>query len=292
MTWVIGIDLRPLSHGALQFATWIVANAVAPGARFVPVHVLEEEHLRAVLRYHHLDEVVAGAREEAKRTLERHGRTEWIDDLQIVQALRAEESLEFARASARAEAILIGRAAGRSERRFVRLGRVARRLLRALPSPVVVVPPDLEARDVGPGPIVAVTSLADDALAAARFASAVARHMGRKLALVHIVRDPAEGGLPFMPAPSLESVRLDEVRDGERELAAWVASAGLQPDQMIVLQGSVIDQAISFAEAQRSPLLVAGARRRSGVDRLLVPGIGRELAASSGMPVAVVPAGA
>ena len=52
------------------------------------------------------------------------------------------------------------------------------------------------------------------------------------------------------------------------------------------------DQAIAFAEAQRSPLLVAGARRRFGVDRLLVPSIGRELAATAGVPVAVIPAGA
>ena len=217
MTWVIGIDLRPGSYGALQFATWMVANAVRRGApASFPVHVLEEEHLRTMLRYHHLDEVVAGAREEAQRTLERHGRSRWIHDLQIVQALRAEESLDFARASAGAEAIIVGRAAGRSERRVVRLGRVARRLLRALPAPVVVVPPDLEAREVGPGPVVALTSLADDALDAVRFATVVARHMGRKLALVHVVRDPAEAGLPFMPATSLESVRLDEVRDGER----------------------------------------------------------------------------
>jgi len=294
MTWIVGIDLRPLSHGALQFATWVAANAVAGEAedRFVPVHVLEQEHLRSMLRYHHLDEVVEAAREEAKRTLESEGRSEWIRDLQLVQAVRAEESLEFARASAGAAAIIIGRVAGRGDRPMVRLGRVARRLLRNLPSPVVVVPPDLRFADVGPGPVVALTSVADDALEASRFAAAVARHTGRKLALVHVVRHPAEGGLPFMASTSLERARLDEVRYGEHELAAWVASAGLQPDSTTVLQGNVIDQAITFAETQRSPLLVVGARRRTGVDRMLMPSIGRELAAAAGVPVAVVPAGA
>jgi nucleotide-binding universal stress UspA family protein len=286
MTWIIGIDLRPLSHGALQFATWIAANT--EGERFIPVHVLEEDHLLAVFRYHHLDEVVDAAREEAKRALDRHGRTEWIQDLQIVQALRAEESLEVARASARAEAIMIGRAAGRKERRVVRLGRVARRLLRALPSPVVVVPPDLEARDVGAGPVVALTSAAEDAIEAVRFATALARHMGRKLALVHVVSD-LEAGMPFIPRPSLERARADRVRNGEREVAAWVASAGLQPDSTTVLHGNVIDQAITFADEQRSPLLVVGAHRRSGVDRVLIPSIGRELAATARVPVAVVP---
>jgi nucleotide-binding universal stress UspA family protein len=292
MTWIIGIDLRSLSHGALQFATWIGVNAVAPdGARFISVHVLEEDHLLAVLRYHQLDEVVAAAREEAKRALDRHGRTEWFEDLQIVEANRAEEGLEVARASARAEAIIIGRAAGRNERRVVRLGRVARRLLRALHSPIVVVPPDLEARDVGAGPIVALTSAREDAVEAVRFATALGRHMGRKLALVHVVSDP-EAGMPFIPRPSLERARSDLVRNGERELAAWVASAGLQPDSTTVLHGDVIDQAITFAEEQRSPLLVVGAHRRSGVDRVLIPSIGRELAATAGIPVAVIPPGA
>ena len=293
MVWIIGIDLRPLSYGALQFGAWIAANAVAAeGARFIPVHVLEQDHLLAVLRYHHLDEVVAAARDEARRALERHGCSDWTRDLQIVQALRAEESLEAARASAGAKAIMIGRAAGRGERRVVRLGRVARRLLRALPSPVVIVPPDLQVRDVGTGPIVALTSAGGDTVDAVHFAADVARSVGRKLALAYVSRDPAGAGLPFMPAASLERARIDELRDGERVLAAWVASEGLHPDSTTVLQGNVIEQAITFAEAQRSPLLVVGARRRAGVGRALVPSIGGELAATTSVPVAVVPAGA
>jgi nucleotide-binding universal stress UspA family protein len=135
---------------------------------------------------------------------------------------------------------------------------------------------------------VALTSAAEDAIEAVRFATALARHMGRKLALVHVVSD-LEAGMPFIPRPSLERARADRVRNGEREVAAWVASAGLQPDSTTVLHGNVIDQAITFADEQRSPLLVVGAHRRSGVDRVLVPSIGRELAATARVPVAVVP---
>jgi nucleotide-binding universal stress UspA family protein len=292
MKWILGLDLRPLSHGALRFATWLAANAPpAETARVIPVHVLEEDHLRAVLRHHHFDEIVAAARQEAKRIVERDGRADWIDDLQIVQALRPEESLELARASAGADGILIGRAAGRHERRVVRLGRIARRLLRALPSPVVVVPPDLQGSDLGAGPIVVVTSLRDDALDASRFAITLARHAGRKVALAHVVGDPAEGGLQLIAGGALARVRAERVREGERELAAWVASARLQPDATAVLAGNVIDKAVEFAEAERSPLLVVGARRRAGIDRVLVPSIGRELAATAAIPVAVVPAG-
>jgi nucleotide-binding universal stress UspA family protein len=293
MTWILGVDLRPLSHGALQFATWLARNSVDSETApcFFPVHVLEEDRLLAVLRYHPLDELVTAAREAAQHTLEQHGRTEWLEHLQMFQALRPEERLEVARVEARADGIIIGRAAGRKERRVVRLGRVARRLLRALQSTVVVVPPDV-AHNIGGGPIVALTSAADDAVEAARFATTLARHVGRKLALVHIVSDPADEGSPFAPRAALERARIDQVRNGERELAAWVASAGLRPDSTAVLQGNVIDEAIAFADEQRSPLLVVGARRRVGIDRVLVPSIGRELAATAGVPVAVVPAAA
>jgi nucleotide-binding universal stress UspA family protein len=294
MRWIIGLDLRPLSHGALEFAAWLSAGAAAASAeppRFVPVHVLEEDHLLAVLRHHHLDEVVAAARDEARRALERHGRAAWLEDLRVVQALQANESLEEARASAGADAIVIGRAAGRDERRVVRLGRVARRLLRALPAPVVVVPPDLRASDVGTGPVVALTAAAGDAVDAIRFAEDVARRAGRKLAVVHVARDPAGAGLPFVPAVSLGRAREDELREARARLDAWIAAEGLRPDATAVLQGNLIEQAIGYAEAQASPLLVVGARRREGVDRVLVPSVGRELAASSTVPVAVVPAG-
>lgn len=93
-----------------------------------------------------------------------------------------------------------------------------------------------------------------------------------------------------MPRASLERARIDQVRDGERDLAAWVASAGLQPDSTTVLHGNVIDQAIAFAEDQHSPLLVAGGRRRLGVEGVVVPSVARELAGSARIPVAVVPA--
>lgn len=291
-TWIIGVDLRPLSHGALQFGAWMAEHAVPPEeTRFVPVHVLEDDHLRNVLRYHHLDEVVAAARGEARRALESQGRSGWLEDLRIVQAPHADERLEAERASSGAEAIVIGRAAGARERPIVRLGRVARRLLRAIPAPVLVVPPDLRSGEVGAGPVVALTSAAGDAPHGVRFAAAVARRIGRKLALVHVVADPAREGLPFVPAATLERAREDELRDGERALAAWIASAGLRPDSATVLQGNVVEQAVLFAEAQRAPLIVAAARRRSGIDRVLVPSIGRELAAVASVPVAVVPEG-
>ena len=46
---------------------------------------------------------------------------------------------------------------------------------------------------------------------------------------------------------------------------------------------------MAFAEEQRSPLLVAGSRRLSGLERVLHGSLGSELAATAPLPVAVVP---
>src|SRR4029450_10444023 len=128
MKWIIGLDLRPRSFGALHFATWLTKTVPKADDRFIAVHVLEPEHLRAALRVSHLDEVLAAARDAGKRILEREAPGERIRELEIVEGQEADEGLVAAVARHGADALVIGRIAGRSESALVRLGRVARRL--------------------------------------------------------------------------------------------------------------------------------------------------------------------
>ncbi|NJK31386.1 MAG: universal stress protein, partial [Deltaproteobacteria bacterium] len=68
------------------------------------------------------------------------------------------------------DALLVGRRARRDEDPIVRLGEVTRRVVRKLPAPVIVVPPDFgdDARDLlGSGPIILATDLSDHCIAAA-----------------------------------------------------------------------------------------------------------------------------
>jgi hypothetical protein len=57
MRWILGLDLEPRSRGAVQLARWI-ARATRGGDEFVAVHVLGEDHVRAILKHQHLDEIV------------------------------------------------------------------------------------------------------------------------------------------------------------------------------------------------------------------------------------------
>ncbi len=289
MKWIVGLDLRPRSHGALQFARWLSGQGGAGQDRLVVLHVLEDEHLRVVLRTHHLDEVVKAAKAAARGMLAGEGLSGLEGEPRVVPGLWADEALAEACTAENGDAVVVGRAAARESHRLVRLGRVARGLLHHLACPVVVVPPDAEAKDLGPGPIVALTSLAADSVEACRFAGRLARHLGRKLAVAHVAPLLDVHGLPYLPAESLERLSRDRLAEAEDHLKRWLAEHGLRCHATAVLPGQLLERVVAYAEEQRSPLLVAGSRRLSGLERVLHLSAGAELAATAPLPVAVVP---
>lgn len=77
-----GLDLCS-GDGPIRLARWLQATSRAPDREdLVFIHVLEEEHLRHVLRQHHMDEVTQEARREAERLLATDGT---IGELRIEQ---------------------------------------------------------------------------------------------------------------------------------------------------------------------------------------------------------------
>jgi nucleotide-binding universal stress UspA family protein len=290
MKWIVGLDLNPHAHGVLQLTRWLERTSGAPeGERFVGVHVLEEEHLRAVLRTHHMDEVTQAARAAADTLLEREGASASVRELDVVQDVEAEDGLEAARERHAADAIIVGRRAGREGHGFFRLGRVCRRLLRDLPVPLVITPPDLEATQLGDGPIAVLTKLTDDSAGAGHFAQALARRLGRPLAVVHVVADHASFLSGYLAGHSDEAMQREARERGEKALTAWIASAGLTADPAVVLQGGIVERTLEFADEHRVPLFVVGSRHHSAVEQVVDTSVARELAAASRVPVVVVP---
>ena len=290
MQWILGLDLRPLCAGALRFAKWLIASSRAPeGEQCVAVHALEEQHLLAVLRYHHLDEVEQGARASAQAIIGTERCEREVGTLEVLQGPSVDAVLEAARQKHGAYGTIIGRAAGVEGKGVVRLGRAARRILRSAAGPVIVVPPDLRAESLGDGPILALSSLRPDSVDACRFAATMAERLGRPWMLVHIAPVPEEFAPPYLPAVSLEGMRRDFRTEGEKGLADWTAAHGLRPDKSEVVQGRIVDSALACARVHSSPLIVAGSQRLSTLERTLVPSVGSELAAYAPIPVAVVP---
>jgi nucleotide-binding universal stress UspA family protein len=202
--------------------------------------------------------------------------------------VQAERSLEAAREYHYAGALIVGRQAPREGHRLLRLGRVARRLLRSLQSPVIVVPPDFQAPG-GAGPIVVSTNLRDDAEEGTRFAADMAARLGRPLVVLHIVPFADDYGAHYIPAASRKKIAAENQVEGEAELKAWLARHGVSGAEGLVVQGGVVESILRVAKERDASLVVSGSRLLSALERLLLTSIGSELAASAPCPVAVVP---
>ncbi|MCK7482758.1 MAG: universal stress protein [Candidatus Moduliflexus flocculans] len=220
MRIIVGLDVRPTSQGALHFAQWLTATSRYGDEAVEVLHVLEQDHLALVLRYHHLDEVMAMARTTAATLLAKAGAARWEPGLRVLVGTRAEVDLRSAALAQGDGLLVIGRMAQRGERRLVRLGKVARRLLRAPSTPTVVVPPDLEASDLGAGPVIALSDLEAGSVPAGRFAASMADRLGRPLEVVHVMADPLDA------APTGSSERCwsaPSTRSGAFGRSAWTS---------------------------------------------------------------------
>lgn len=290
MKWIVGLDLRRQSQGAIKFSAWLSRTSTAEGGEhIIGIHVLEEAHLRAALRYHQLEELVEGAREAAEQVVSRVGADDRMAEIHIVQGGTAERSLEAARIYHHADGLIIGRYAKREGRSLLRLGRVARRIVRRLAMPVIVVPPDHDADQGHDGPVIASVNLTEDADHVVAFAASMAARLQRPLVLVHVVARPEDYGAHYIPASSLEKMSREHQEEGERALADWAAVRGYRDAERVVLQGGVIDQLVEIADQRNACLLVAGSRLLSTLERLLLTSVGSELAATAPCPVAIAP---
>jgi nucleotide-binding universal stress UspA family protein len=288
MRWIVGVDVGAGPHGALVFAAWAARTGAPRGGDLVAVHVLEDEHLRVVLRLHHLDEVSAAARQATEETLARH---ELEVPVEIVQAVEASDGLAAAAERLTADAIVVGRHAGVDGSGLARLGRIARRTLRELAAPVIVVPHDLTPEAIGPGPVLALSSLGDDSVEAVRFARRLASWAGRELVVAHAVRFAVDRGATYLGSSreGLDGQREQRLSEGRSALERWTAANEVRADRIQVVEGSVLASAPRLAREFRAPLLVTGSRMLSGIDRQLHTSVGSELAASAPLAVAVVP---
>lgn len=288
MKWVVALDLGARSSGAIRFAHWLAA--MEPDPRFIGVHVLEQEHLLAVLRDHHLDEVLTGARKAAEASVAGEGASSTVVAVDVVQALNAPEGLRDSATRLNADGILLGRAAPREGGGLVRLGRVARRLLRITTLPVIVVPPDMKEADFGgDGPVIALTNLDDGSVEPCRFAQTMARALRRPLVVAHAVEESSVAAVQYVAVTTLERISAERLAEASSALSAWIARVGLQPDATEILSGNVVDEATAFASRRRAALVVAGSRHASTLERLLLASTASELAAAATRPVAIVP---
>ncbi|MBK7829047.1 universal stress protein [Nannocystis sp.] len=272
-TWILGLDLGERSRGAVRFAHWL-----AGPDHTVAIHVLEQWS-RPYIR----NDAITAVRDNVQR-LSRELHVAAPATTSILEAASAEEGL--AHAAEGAAGLIIGRAASVGEDVALRLGHVARHLLRRLPGPVVVVPRDLPA--VGPGPILLATDLDAPTNAALAFARDLAAKHQRELVLVH-VGDTRASDLIDDLDPHWQAAR-DAYRDEvARSFEQWAARHELLACRRHLAYGSIVEELQALAIASQAALIVVGSRRLGSVGRLFLGSSASALAGIAVCPVAVIP---
>jgi nucleotide-binding universal stress UspA family protein len=288
--WIVALDLAPSSHGAVRFASWIAHAGSPPGElELVGIHVIEREQLAPIFRLQTPDEVGRRAQQALERELDTAALRELFAVQRIALGARAHEVLAHEAARENASAIVVGRHAAKDSTARIRLGANARRLLRALPVPVIVVPPDYAKLSFGAGPILVATDLGDDSVTACRFAEQIGARMGRQVLAVHVIPpiDPVLRAY-LAEGPWLELAE-QEHASGVTRLLAWLEQHQLAGLSHRVVQGATIDELGKLCVELRSPLLVAGARRLPNLARAFIGSTAAGLAAEVPAPVAIVP---
>ncbi len=288
MKWLIGVDLRETATGAIEFAKWMAENTTTGATELVPVHVLEESYLLQVLRHEHMNQVEAKAEQDVRALVERVGLTSALENVRITRGISVEESLVREFDAARAHALLIGREAPAGERNIVRLGRVARRIVRRLPCPVVVAPPNLKASDVGAGPVILASDLSETCGPAARFAARFAASIGRPLVLAHVVPSEADM-LRYVPTTTIDQFYSQVGLDRQRDVEAWQRSHGLEGASAIIAHGDPVARLSAIAEVEGAPIVVCGSRLLGTVERVFVTSVATDLSCWAGVAIAIVP---
>jgi nucleotide-binding universal stress UspA family protein len=283
MKWVIGLDLRPQGGGALQFARWMAARAGS--ADLHPVHVLEESKLLQALRREHLEELEPNARNLARTRLEQAGLVDQV--AHVVRAEAIDARLAEEAEAIGADGLIIGRQGRADQTAIVRLGRVARRLLRRLPVPVIVAPPELDAETIGEGPVLLATDLAPASSAAARFATRVAHTLGRKTLIAHIVHSGAETS-DLIPAVTVEQFYRQMGLDRKHDLHGWMREHALEDAPAVVGEGDVVARLLGIAAEERAPMIVCGSRHLGVGQRIFTSSVATELSRHASCAVAVV----
>ena len=291
MKWFVGVDLRERSNGALRWCQWAAAHdkRVEAGS-IVPVHVIEDRELSPLKAHISLSEIERMSRESATTAVSSAGGGAFAP-LQVRHDANAESAMADLADEAGDDAVLVvGRKAPVGSVAWVRLGRVARRLLRAVSCPVVVVPPDFEPPADDKGPIVLAVSLGRDSEAAAKFAVETGKAWDRPVVVVHVTPSIAVGYPPFADSAVVHQVATQLRTDADRQLADFMSAHGLATARRHTTVGDVSDRILTIARDERASLIVVGSRKLSLAARVYSSTVGPEVAGTATCPVAVVPA--
>ena len=276
--FVFGLDLTYKSHGALVFGEWL--RAMLGPDEVEAVHVIATREEPAAR-----DQRLQRAQILVHERLGASGHAQTFARIQVKATAAIIDGLSEVEGFARA--LVLGRRTRSGERALVHLGPVVRKLLRALPLPMIVVPPELGPTALG-GPVLLATDLTTHSDAAARFAAQFARESGRELVVVHIAAVHHNEYVDETD-PDWQTSAEPFRRAAADDLDRWTASHGLAAARPIALCGAPVERLLELIDQEHPSLLVLGSRRLTATERLYTTSTASTVAAYAPCPVAVVP---
>ncbi|KIG18370.1 Universal stress protein family 4 [Enhygromyxa salina] len=293
MRWVVGLDLRPHSHGAINFAQWLRAHDKQPEQlRIDGLHVVEARMFNLPGGKSRA-EVVGDALKAARVAVSVRNASEAFDSVNVVESIPSVDRgvvdvLSTAAGLWITDGIILGRRGPGEHGALIRLGKVARNLLRKLPAPTFVVPPDLELAHVGPGPILCAVQLDARGVEVARYAERLARRLGRSARLVHVIDTGDPIGLQYLPEGSWDDLHARQRDDAQDKIVQWRDAAGLTAYTLLA-QGQTVPRLVSAARELDACMILCGSRQLSLAERMWISSVGSSLAAAAHLPVGVIP---
>lgn len=286
-TWIVGVDLRHRSDGAVRFGAWLREQSGGEisltGIHAVPSSVVDElDQFEGRVR------VVERLKAEAELAMKRASVREAFTDVELLEVDEPAEGLVSARAEHTAAGLIVGRKAASDGRDLVRLGSVARRLLQRLVVPTFVVPPDLGAEQLRGGPIVVAVTPAEASVGAVQIGVAMAKLLRRPLVFVRVVSVPEEYTQIYWSTDALAQFKGQTIHAAQDRTTEWLADLG-RSEPVVVRYGDTISEILAVASEQGAPFLVCGSRMLSRIERVIALSTSSELAARAAVPVLVVP---
>lgn len=169
------------------------------------------------------------------------------------------------------------------------LGSVAESLYKSAPFPVAVVR-KFEQTARGIGPLLAPVDFSEGATHAARAAAHLARKLGVRLSLIHVLSEvvPGKGG---QDQEATRRAALALRRDAEARLQALTKELGLGPEQIEFSLVTGVDSAqIDHVAAEmHAGCIVMGTRGLTGLPRVLLGSVTDQVVQQAPCPVLIVP---
>lgn len=283
--WIVGIDVRRRSDGAVAFAAWLHARTQVT---LIGVHVAVREMFAA------LDQLAGPVhgdlrlQVELERALAEAGLAEAFARVEVVEALDVVAPLTAKCEAEGAFGLIVGRIAGQAGGETIALGAVARGLLRGLVAPIWVVPPDLTAAGIGGGAVLVAVTPGADSVGAVRVGARLASELGRAVIFVRVVDAVVEHPSLFPPGEALRAGEADLLRDAEADTRGWLMDLGAE-GPLDVRRGGTLEELLAAARRHEAAFVVCGSRRLGLLGRLFSGSLSSELAARAPVPVLVVP---